>query len=160
VFFPIDKIMVVGYNGACSKVGGAVSLRKSPTLTAALIASNRRNAKKSTGPRTAQRKAWSRLNSLRDGWHSPEYISLVKALLDAPPGRVGVTAQALLSSKPALHPLFREIAEISVQAEIDICNESRRQHARRERKKNSFFPTSEAGMLLKTNNGENDGFSR
>ncbi len=157
--FSLDKIMGVGYKRGCSKVGGAMSLRKSPTLTPALIASNRRNAKKSTGPRTARGKAWSRLNSLRDGWHSPEYISLVKALLDAPPGRVGVTAQALLSSKPALHPLFREIAEISVQAEIDICNESRWERARRERKKNSFFITSEAGRLLKTNSGENDGFS-
>jgi hypothetical protein len=76
---------------------------------------------------------------LRDGWHSREYISLVKALLDAPPGRVGATAQALLSSKPALHPLFREIAEISVQAEIDICNESGWERARRERKENSFL---------------------
>jgi len=78
------------------KEGGAMSLRKSPILTPALLASNRRNAKKSTGPRTAQGKAWSRLNSLQDGWHSPEYISLVKALLDAPPGRVAATAQALL----------------------------------------------------------------
>jgi hypothetical protein len=42
-----------------------MSLRKPPTLTAALIASNRRNAKKSTGPGTAPGKAWSRLNRLR-----------------------------------------------------------------------------------------------
>jgi hypothetical protein len=48
-----------------------VSLRKSPTLTPALLAANRRNAKKSTGPRTARGKAWSRLNSLRHGCHSP-----------------------------------------------------------------------------------------
>ena len=64
-----------------------------------------------------------------------------------------MTAQNLLSSKPALHPVFREIAEISVQAEIDICNESLWKRARREHKKN-FFPTSEDGMLLKTNKGE------
>lgn len=102
-----------------------MSLRKSPTLTSTLLASNRRNAKKSTGPRTSRGKAWSRLNRLRGGWRSPEYISLIKALLDAPPGRVEATAQALLSSTPAPHPVFREIAEIIVQAEIDIRNESR-----------------------------------
>lgn len=31
-----------------------MSLRKSPTLTTALLASNRRNAKKSTGPRSVR----------------------------------------------------------------------------------------------------------
>jgi len=123
--------MGVGYNERCSKVGGTMSLRKSPTLTPALIASNRRNAQKSTGPRTARGKAWSRLNRLRDGWRSPEYINFLKALLDAPPGRVGVTAQALLSSKPALHPLFMEAAELSIQTEIDICEESRWMRAQR-----------------------------
>ena len=115
-----------------------MSLRKPPTLTPARIEANRRNARKSTGPRTARGKAWSRLNRLRNGARSPEYLSFVEALLDAPPGRMGVTAQALLSSKLALHPMFREIAEISVQAEIDICNESR---WKRERKK-SFYDQS------------------
>ena len=102
-----------------------MSLRKSPTLTPALLASNRQNAKQSTGPRTAQGKAWSRLNHMRHGAYSPEYINFVEALLHAPPGRMAVTAQALLDSKPALHPVFAEIAEIFVWAEIDICEESR-----------------------------------
>jgi hypothetical protein len=106
-----------------------MSLRKSPTLTPALLNSNRRNARKSTGPKTARGKAWSRLNRLRHGARSPEYISFVEALLDAPGGQVGVTAQAILLSKPALHPMFREIAEISVQAEIDICDRSRLRRA-------------------------------
>jgi hypothetical protein len=103
-----------------------MSLRKSPTLTPALLASNRRNARKSTGPRTARGKAWSRLNSLREGWRSPEYIKFLVALIDAPPGRVEVTAQALLDSQPVNHKLFSEAAELAVQAEIDICEESRR----------------------------------
>jgi hypothetical protein len=102
-----------------------MSLRKSPTLTEALLASNRQNARKSTGPRTAQGKAWSRLNHMRHGGYSIEYINLVEPLLDAPPGRMAVTAQALLDSKPALHPVFVEIAEVFVRAEIDICEESR-----------------------------------
>jgi len=134
-------------------------LRRSPTLTSALMASHRRNVKKSTGPRTTRSKAWLRLNRLRGGRRSPEYLSLVNALLGAPPGRMEVTAQALLSSRPALHPLFREIAEISVQAEIDFCHASRRDRARRGRK-NNFFSTSEARRLLKTSHGEIDGFSR
>lgn len=102
-----------------------MSLRKSPTLTPALLASNRRNAKKSTGPRTVRGKAWSRLNHLRHGGRFPEDINLLNALLDAPPGRVGLTARALLSSKQAQHPLFLEAVELSIQSETDICNESR-----------------------------------
>lgn len=107
-----------------------MSLRKSPTLTPALLASNRRNAKKSTGPRTAQGKARSRLNSLKNGTRSPEYIKFVEALFYAPAGRVAVTAQALLASKPVVHPLFVEAAELSVETEIYICQESRRRDAR------------------------------
>jgi hypothetical protein len=116
-----------------------MSLRKSPTLTPALIAANRRNAKKSTGPRTARGKAWSRLNRLRHGARSAEYISLLEALLYAPPGRVGETTQSLLASKPVVHPLFSEIAEVSVQAEIDIYEESRRNRAQRKRENNLFL---------------------
>jgi hypothetical protein len=62
-----------------------MSLRKSPCLTPALLASNRRNAKKSTGPRTARGKAWSQLNHMQDGWRSPEYLRLITAPFDAPP---------------------------------------------------------------------------
>ncbi|MGD1101199.1 MAG: hypothetical protein ABSA59_03950 [Terriglobia bacterium] len=83
-----------------------MSLGKSPTLTPALITSNRCNAKKSTGPQAARGKAWSRLNGLQSGWRSPEYISFFEALLYALPCQVGLTAQALLSSKHVLHPLF------------------------------------------------------
>ena len=103
-----------------------MSLRKSPTLTPARLASTRRNARKSTGPRTAQGKAWSRLNSLREGWRSPDYIKFLVALIDAPPGRVAMTARALLNSRPVNHTLFLEAAELAVQVEIDICEESRR----------------------------------
>lgn len=109
-----------------------MSLRKSPTLTPALLASNRRNAKKSTGPRTARGKAWSRLNRLKGGGRWREYIDFLWALNTAPPGRVELTAQALLMSKHAHHPWFLEAAELSVQAEIEICTERRwmRMHAR------------------------------
>ena len=74
-----------------------MSLRKSPTLTPALLAANRRNATKSTGPRTAQGKAWSRLNGLRYGRRSHHYMGFINALMDAPPGMVNVVAQRLLA---------------------------------------------------------------
>jgi hypothetical protein len=51
----------------------------------------------------------------------PECINYLEALLDAPPGRVGMTAQALLSSQPVLHPLLPEATELGVQTEIDTC---------------------------------------
>ena len=100
-----------------------MSLRKSPTLTPALLASNRRNAKKSTGPRTARGKAIARLNSFRHGMRSPEYVNFLKALYDAPLGEMGRTAQALLASKEVIHPLFVERAQACVQADIEICKE-------------------------------------
>lgn len=115
-----------------------MSLRKSPTLTPALLASNRRNAKKSTGPRSARGKAWSRLNSMRSGSRSPEYINFLIALMNARPGMVTATAQALLASKPAVHPLFAEAAELCIQTEIDICAQKRPIFMREDNKKSYF----------------------
>ena len=100
-----------------------MSLRKSPTLTPALLASNRRNAKKSTGPRTARGKAYSRLNRFRHGMRSPEYVRFFKALHDAPLGEVAMTARAFFRSKQFIHPLFVEMAQAVVQADIEICRE-------------------------------------
>ena len=106
-----------------------MSLRKSPNLTPALLAANRRNAQKSTGPRTARGKAGSRLNRLRNGNRSREYRNLLTSLLHAPPGKVGLTAQALLGSKLTVHPLFRELAELCVRTEVDLCADIRREFA-------------------------------
>lgn len=60
-----------------------MSLRKSPTMTPARLEANRRSAQKSTGPRTAQGKTHSRLNSLRTGRHSPLLRDFRLALLHA-----------------------------------------------------------------------------
>ena len=62
-----------------------MSLRKSPTMTAARLEANRRSASKSTGPRTAQDKSQSRLNNLREGNRSPLRRDAVLAFLEAPP---------------------------------------------------------------------------
>ncbi len=109
-----------------------MSLRKPPTRTAAFLAANRRNAQKSTGPKTARGKAWTRFNSLHTGVRSSELINFHKALLDAPACRVEATATAILRSRQNHHPLFLEAAEDHLQVEIDLCNEGRRNRAWRE----------------------------
>ena len=131
-----------------------MSLRKSPTLTPALLASNRRNAKKSTGPRTARGKAISRLNRFRHGNRSPEYVNFLKAVLDAPLGEMGRTVQTRLLSKQVIHPLFTHIADAFVEADIGICKE--RGRVRTESEKTVHTRTFEAGTLLKTKVNGND----
>jgi hypothetical protein len=98
-----------------------MSLRKSPTLTPALLAACRRNAKKSTGPRTAQGKAQARMNALRTGNRSRLRWGLLLSLLNAPLGGVARFARALLTPDMALCPLLRETAEIVVQAEREVA---------------------------------------
>jgi hypothetical protein len=100
-------------------------LGKSPTLTPAVLASQRRNARKFTGPRTARGKATSSLNRLRHGGRSPEYLGLLTALMEAPPGLVMATARTLLSGTPMPRPPFMEAVETSIQVEIGMCEERR-----------------------------------
>jgi hypothetical protein len=52
-----------------------MSLRKSPTRTPALLAANRANAHKSTGPRTLEGKRRVGLNALRHGLHAPNALT-------------------------------------------------------------------------------------
>ena len=119
-----------------------MSLRKSPTLTPALLAANRRNARKSTGPRTRRGKAWSQLNRLKEGWRSREYTDFLKALIDAPPGRVGAVASAMLEAKEVVHPRFLETAQLVVQVEIDLCRDDGIWLGGGGRKEISFFGRS------------------
>jgi len=97
-----------------------MSLRKSPTMTPARLEANRRNSKKSTGPRTARGKAQSRLNALRDGSRSALRENVLMALLDAPPCRVGEVARALMNSGQATHPLIAEMVTIARWAEGEV----------------------------------------
>lgn len=94
-----------------------MSLRKSPTLTPELLKANRRNARKSTGPRTARGKAQVRFNALRHGWRSRYYRALRKALLLAPAGAV-LGPHRFLTAEMARHPLFAEAIEVAIEAEI------------------------------------------
>lgn len=92
-------------------------LRKSPTLTPALLEAHRRNARKLTGPRTVQGKAQSRLNALRTGEHSRLRWNLWVALLFAPPGGVERWTRAMVTPQMAWNPIFRDLAETAIQAE-------------------------------------------
>jgi|SRR5271157_1874578 len=103
-----------------------MSLRKSPILTPARLAANRRNALKSTGPRTAAGKAWSRLNGLRNGSRSPAYQKLLLDLLDAEPGGIEQVARATLTPQQAAHPLFARTVDSFRRVEFEICQDFRR----------------------------------
>jgi hypothetical protein len=100
-------------------------LRKSP-LTPARLEANRRNAQKSTGPRTPRGKSQSRMNALRSGGRSRLCRDLLLALSDAPPGAVARTARAALTPAQARHPLFAELVEIFCQAESGVALHYRR----------------------------------
>ena len=86
-----------------------MSLRKSPTLTPARAEANRRNASKSTGPRTTRGKSQSSMNSLRTGTRSAVYQNFFELMLDAPPCKVDLMAQALLSPAQAAHPYLARL---------------------------------------------------
>lgn len=103
-----------------------MSLRKSPTLTPALLAANRRNAQRSTGPRTARGKGQTRLNALRTGERSRLRLDLLMGLIYAPPCRVERWARAWVTPEMAWKPLFSELAEDFIQAEHEMCEPSHR----------------------------------
>ena len=93
-------------------------LRKSP-MTSARLEANRRNAQKSTGPRTARGKSQSRLNGLRSGTRSRLYEDFLLALLDASPGTIVKTARTVLSPAQAAHPLFAPLVSIFVESQSE-----------------------------------------
>jgi len=103
-----------------------MSLRKPYVLSPARIAANRRNAQKSTGPRSPRGKAQSRLNCLRTGGRSRLYQDLMWKLMDAPPAGVARTARSAMTRELAAHPLFRELAQIFCQAEVEVALGRRR----------------------------------
>ena len=84
-----------------------MSLRKPPTLTPARLEANRRNARKSTGPRTSRGKAQVRFNALKNGRHSRHYQDFRMSLLFLPPCAVLGTHQ-FLTPEEARHQLFAE----------------------------------------------------
>jgi hypothetical protein len=100
-------------------------MRKS-SMTPARLEANRRNARKSTGPRTPRGKSQSRMNGLRSGGRSRLYHDLLLDPSDAPPGAVAETARAALTPAQARHPLFAQLVEIFRQSESEVALRYRR----------------------------------
>jgi len=110
-------------------------LRKSPTLTPALLEACRRNAQKSTGPRTAQGKANMRMNALRKGGRSRLRRKFLEVLLDAPLGQVEAMVRVMLTPDLARHRLFADEAEVMIEADLPAEERLRRWRALGRRKK-------------------------
>jgi len=97
-----------------------MSLRKSPRMTPALLQALRLNARKSTGPRTAQGKSQSRMNALRSGRYSPVYKQLSEAIEDAGVGHVQAAAASVLSPAEVRHPVFRRAVREALEIDHDV----------------------------------------
>ncbi len=115
-----------------------MSLRKSPTRTPTLLAANRRNAKKSTGPKSPLGKAWSRWNRLRTGMRSPQFLRFIKAMQEAPPGQVGLAARDELLKMPIFHPVYHRALEIWMEVERQLIEEYDQRAARFKRFKRKY----------------------
>jgi len=108
-----------------------MSLLKPRVMTPARLAASRRNAQKSTGPRTARGKAQSRLNALRHGHCSPTYRQLWLALLEAPPGYpVAKTVLSMLTPQEIASPVYSDL--MNVHFEMEGEDVKYRRHLRRQ----------------------------
>ena len=104
-----------------------MSLLKPRIMTPARLEASRRNALKSTGPRTARGKAQSRLNAMRHGFCSPTYRKLWHALLDAPPGYpVAKTLCSMITAVEYYRPVYADLAEVHFEMEEQDQASSRR----------------------------------
>ena len=126
-----------------------MSLRKPYALSPARIAANRRNARQSTGPRSARGRAQSRLNRLRDGSRSRLYQDLLWELMPAPPAAVAQTARGTMTPELAGHPLFAELGRIFCQAEAEVALTRRALGEERNPQKDCFY-SNEATKSMKT----------
>jgi hypothetical protein len=109
-----------------------MSLLKPRVITPARRAANRRNAQKSTGPRTARGKAQSRLNGLRHGFCSRAYRRFRLALFEASPGYpVANTVCAMLTPQESCHPVYADL--IDVHFEMEMEDRAYNQRVRRRR---------------------------
>ena len=98
-----------------------MSLRKPYGLSPARLAANRRNARQSTGLRSARGQAQSRLNRLRDGSRSRFFQDLRWTLMAAPPAAVARTERRTMTPELARHPLFEELGRVFCQADAEVA---------------------------------------
>ena len=95
-------------------------------MTPARLAACRRNALKSTGPRTERGKIQSSPNALRNGRYSPRYRMLWEAFLQAPGVPVDEIARILLTPEAARHPVFAERLDFLRELEIEMASDLKR----------------------------------
>jgi len=89
-----------------------MSLRKSPTVNSAALAANRRNATRSTGPRTAAGKSRARRNALRHGRRAASDVSCETMLaLGENPEEFENLYQTLLRAYEPADPLWAKLVE-------------------------------------------------
>ena len=132
-----------------------MSLRKPPTMTPARIEANRRNARKSTGPRTERGKAQVRFNALKNGNHSRLYMDFRMSLLHLPPYAV-LGPRKFLTPEMARHQLFADALDTAIWAEMQTClayREIRELSSRPTPRRGNYFLPIKATMLLKTKDG-------
>jgi hypothetical protein len=103
-----------------------MSLRKSLTLTPALLAANRRNARKSTGPRTTRGKAQARLKGLGRGPRSRFYYDFMMLLMETPPDELHKTVQTILTPEEADSSLFKGLIRTIQQADFELVMDLRK----------------------------------
>ncbi len=140
-----------------------MSLRKSPGLTSAGLAANRRNATRSTGPRTAVGKARARRNALRHGRYAARDVSRETMLaLGENPEEFENLYQSLLGAyEPADHLWAKQVEDLAklywrrgrLERARDALlrqrmEEPQLEHQRRlEEIKGSAFPLTEDRMI-------------
>jgi hypothetical protein len=111
-----------------------MSLLKARIITPARRAANRRNAQKSTGPRSTRGKAPPRLNGLRHGFCSPAYRQFRLALLEARPGYpVPTTVRTMLTPEESCHPVFADLIDGHFEMEMEDRAYTQRVRRRGER---------------------------
>jgi hypothetical protein len=102
-----------------------MSLRKTPNLTPARFEAHRRNALKSTGPRTARGKAPSRVNSLRS-WGPARFMhDLCLMRLDARPCSMDRGARAQLTPEQSVRPFLAETVDMFREIESAVVREQK-----------------------------------
>lgn len=102
------------------------------TVTPARLAANRRNAAKSTGPRTARGKARSSLNALRRGRRSKTIRLVWRIIMEAPPCGVIRMARELMTPAQLSQPDVADMlnahlapGDISIESDPDHGNPRR-----------------------------------
>jgi hypothetical protein len=127
-----------------------MSLRKSPTLTPALLAACRGNAQKSTGPRTSQGKAQVRMNALRRGGRSQVLRGFLEAMVYAPLGGVEGVVRRMLTPDLARQEVFATWAQCGIEAELPERERGRRILAlcRRPKKRDSLLSCDQSGNVI------------